>query len=188
MGSNNMTNNINYSMIPKLEEENINLYYQNCKENFKEVKRFFPLLVLAIPFTLNPKQIYIYGKLIPYDVLKKCHTEKDISRTSINILGTYPYDFMNKGIYVEDLDEKINWLDIPQDRRHRRTHPETGREILCTHHPEEEINDYKSQDRNIVILSSAWKLYMQYKKYKKTGEWTLKDLPHNHGTINFSKK
>ena len=177
-----MINPMENSMIPDFsKDEKFIVYKRKVIKDFKNIKEYFPLLKLTCLITSIPKEIYIYGNLIPYEVLKKCKSKKDIERNSLYVLGTYPSDFPKDNLYVEDFNKKIDWSDLPEHRRHRNVHPQTKREILCTHYPNGEINDYKVNDRNIVILSSAWKLYIQYKEYLKTGDWVLKDLPHDYG-------
>lgn len=153
-------------------------YSRIVMKDFKNLKNYFPLLnVTSLP-TIKPKEIFITGNLIPWNLLEKCVTLKDIERNSLYILGTYPSNYPDEDIYVEDFYEKINWGNIPYKHRHKRIHPKTNRIILCTHHPNGEVNAFKERERTVAILSSAWKLYVQYKKYLKVNKWTLKDLKH----------
>ncbi|QGU96391.1 hypothetical protein GOM49_15985 [Clostridium bovifaecis] len=168
--------------------KNFNKYYQMVMEDFQIVKSYFPLLQIICLPTMQPKEIFITGNLIPVEILRECVTPKDIERNSLYILGIYPNDYPDDNIYVEDFYEKINWDKIPYEHRHQNLHPKTYRKVLCTHHPDGEVNALIQGDRTVAILSSAWKLYKQYKEYLKTKEWTLKDLRHGHeGTLQLKR-
>ncbi len=156
-------------------------YSTLVKDDFKIAKGFFPLLKLSILPTVKPKEIFIMGDLIPYGVLKNCNSEYDINRYSIYIMATYPSNFNNEDIYVEDIYREINWENIPPKHRHFRYHKD--KEILCTHHLLGEINGIPKSERSIAILFSAWKLYIQYKKFQRTNEWVLPDLLHGTEAI-----
>lgn len=153
-------------------------YLTIVKSDFKNVKEFFPLLKITILPSVKPKEIFITGDLIPYRVLKNCNSENDINRYSIYIMATYPSNFDDDNIYVEDLYGKIDWSKIPYEHRHFRSFK--NKEILCTHHDFGEINGLSKSVRSLAILFSAWKLYMQYKKFQKTNEWVIDDLPHDY--------
>lgn len=169
-------------------DKDFNKYYQMVMEDFQIVKSFFPLLQIICMPTTKPKEIFITGNLIPIDVLQECVTPKDMERNSLYILGIYPSEYPEDNIYVEDFYEKINWAKIPYEHRHQNLHPKTNRKVLCTHHPDGEVNVLKQNDRTIAILSSAWKLYMQYKEYLKTKKWILKDLRHGYeGTLQLKR-
>lgn len=168
--------------------KDFNKYYQMVMEDFQIVKGYFPLLQIICLPTIQPKEIFITGNLIPVEVLKECVTLKDIERNSLYILGIYPNDYPEDNIYVEDFYDKINWNKVSYEHRHENLHPNTYRKVLCTHHPDGEINALKRNDRTVAILSSAWKLYRQYKEYQKTKKWTLKDLRHGHeGTLQLKR-
>src|SRR5690625_476754 len=155
---------IENEMIPDFpEKKDFNIYYKRVMKDYKNISGFFPYLKITNLITCHPKEIFIYGNLIPYQVAVKCQSNKDIQRNSLYIIGIYSNEFPNKPLYIVDFYEKIKWSQIPEQHRHRRKHPETDIDILCTHHPNEEINEYSISDRNIVVLSSAWKLYIQFK-------------------------
>lgn len=180
---------IEHNIIPDYSENNkFNEYYKMVIEDFENVKSYFPLLKITNLPTVKPKEIFITGNLIPLKVLNNCVTEKDIERNSLYILGIYPSEYPADEIYVEDLYKKINWSKIPYKHRHVNIHPKNNRRVLCTHHPYGEINVLKQSERTVAILSSAWKLYRQYKEYIKTKKWTLKDLRHgNEGTLQLKR-
>lgn len=167
--------------IPDFDFNNdFNEYYLQVKHDYAFVKDVFPLLHLTILPTVDAKEIFIQGKLIPYEVLKKCKSKRDIERLSLSIIATYPSDYPNNEIYVEDILRKIDWNEIPNEHRHYNRHPKIkDKSVLCTHHPYGEINSIKKSNKTIAILNSAWKLYIQYVKYKKTSIWSLKDLKHD---------
>lgn len=170
------------------KEDDFNRYYKLVIEDFIIVKKYFPLLNLTCLPLLKPKEIFITGSLIPVEVLRNCISSKDIERNSLFILGIYPSDYPSDNIYVEDFYKKIDWLKIPHEHRHQNLHPKTKRKILCTHHPDGEINGLKKRERTVAILSSAWKLYRQYKDYLRTKTWTLPDLKHgNEGIVQLKK-
>lgn len=158
--------------------EDYNKYYNLVINDFKIVKSYFPLVKITALPTVKPKEVFISGNLIPTDVLQKCITTNDIERNSLYILGVYPSGFPKDTLYVEDLYKKIDWSKIPYEHRHQRTYLKTQRSILCTHHPNGEINGINETDKTIAILASAWKLYIQYKKYLNTNKWILNDLKH----------
>ncbi|MBV1821218.1 adenylate/guanylate cyclase domain-containing protein, partial [Bacteroidales bacterium MSK.15.36] len=174
------THNINDSLIINDFDSDYNFsrYLTLVKNDFNIVKKFFPLLKLTILPTIKPKEIFITGKLIPYEVFKKCNSDSDINRYSIYILATYPSNFNDENIYVEDMYKKIDWSKIPYEHQHLGSY--RNKEILCTHHERGEINSISKSERTIAILFSAWKLYIQYKEFQKTNKWTLKGLPHGH--------
>lgn len=168
--------------------KDFNDYYNRVMEDFHNLKNYFPLIQITILPTVKPKEIYITGNLIPIEVLQKCVTTKDIERNSLYILGIYPIKYPEDNIYVEDFYQKINWSRVPYEHIHQNVHPKTNRKVLCTHHPYGEINGLKQRDRTVAILSSAWKLYRQYKEYLRTKKWTLKDLRHGYeGTLQLKK-
>jgi len=178
---------INYDLI-KISDSDIpdfnsdfdfNNYYSIMKVDFKQVKTYFPLLNMTLLPTKKCKEVFVSGDLIPYEVLQKCKTEKDIERFSMPIIAIYPSNYPKDEIYVEDYSKKIDWGIIPHKHRHYNSHPSIkNKRILCTHHPNGEINVIDNDHKSVAILNSAWKLYIQYVEYKKTGKWTLKDLKH----------
>jgi hypothetical protein len=153
-------------------------YSARVKSDFNIVKKFFPLLKLTILPTVKPREIVTIGNLIPYEVLKKCNSDNDINRYSIYIMATYPSNFNNEDIYVEDIYREIDWEHVPSEHCHLRRHK--GKKILCTHHWLGEINGIPKLERSTAILLSAWKLYIQYKKFQRTKRWDLPSLPHNN--------
>lgn len=156
-------------------------YLSLVKSDFNIVKEYFPLLNLTILPTNRAKEIFITGKLIPYEILQECSSQNDIDMNSIYILAIYPSDFNDSDIYVQDLYDKIDWSKIPYEHWHIR--PNKGREIICTHHLDGEINDIAKAERSIAILFSAWKLYIQCKEFPVTKKWILKDLKHGNDAI-----
>lgn len=175
---------LNYSIlkenviIPKFDTNNdFTKYFTLVNEDFKKVRQFFPLMKLSMLPTNEPQEIFISGKLIPYEVLKICGSEMDIGRNSISVMAIYPSDFNKSNICVKDVDGKIDWNKIPQEHRHYRYYKNL--EIICTHHELGEINGIPNSERSIAILYSAWRLFIHYIKYQKTGKWTLKDLKHD---------
>lgn len=179
--------NVNKNSIKEIENnfipdfpcnKNFDEYYESVIKDFHIVKDYFPLLQITSLPTVKAKEIFITGKLIPQDVLKKCVSIKDIERNSFYILGIYPSEFPKDNMYVEDFYEKINWSGIPDKHKHRRIYVKNKRIVLCTHHPDGEINGFKQDFRSVAVLASAWKLYIQCKKYYITNKWLLKDLRH----------
>lgn len=169
-------------------DKDFNSYYYRIMNDFQNAKKYFPLLKITSLPTVKPKEIFITGNLIPIEVLQGCETLKDIERNSLYILGVYPSEYPKDNIYVEDFYQKINWLKIPYEHRHQNLHPKNNRKVLCTHHPDGEINAIKQEGRTVAILFSAWRLYRQYKEYLKTKKWTLKDLKHgNEGTLQLKR-
>lgn len=177
----------NNLIIPNFDfNYDFSVYSDLVKKDFNIIKEFFPLLNLTILPTCIAKEIYVTGKLIPYELLENCNSELEIDRNSIFILAIYPSDFDNSDIYVQDLYGKINWDEIPEEHRHFRFHK--GRKIICTHHLDGEINGLSKENKSIAILFSAWKLYMQCKEYPMSKEWRLKDLKHGREAIKQLKK
>lgn len=167
------------SFIPDFpSNKDFSKYYQMVMEDFQIVIDYFPLLKITSLPTKRPKEIFISGDLIPKDVHDECITANDIERNSLYILGIYPNDYPDSNIYVEDFYKKIDWSKIPDEHIHRTQHPVTKRVVLCTHHPSGEVNAFKQKDKTVAVLASAWKLYKQYKEFRKTKKWILKDLSH----------
>lgn len=161
-------------------------YLRLVKRDFRIVKDYFPLLKLSILPTIKPKEIYLTGDLIPFEVLKKCNSDSDIERYSIYIMATYPSNYKDEDIYVEDIYRKIDWSKIPDKHKHWQTY--RGKKILCTHHEYGEINSLAEDEKSLAILFSAWKLYIQYCKYLKNKRWVLKDLRHGSEAIKQLKR
>ncbi|WIF95472.1 hypothetical protein [Caminicella sporogenes] len=184
-----VNNSIKCEFIPDFDENrDFNIYYSNVVKDFNIAKSFFPLITLTILPTNKPKEIFITGNLIPVDVLKRCLTKRDIERYSIYILGIYPSEFPDDDIHVEDFHKKIDWSRVPYKHKHENIYIKNRRKVLCTHHPNGEINKLTQQERTVAILSNAWKLYRHYKEYLKTGKWAMKDLRHGHeGTMQLKK-
>ena len=168
---------VNTDMIPDYNENDFCSYYRKVKNDFKKIKKEFPLLKITSLPTVKPKEIYMHGLLISNKVLNLCKREIDVKRNSIEILAIYPSDYPKSEIVVEDLMKKISWDKIPKAHQHINFY-RNGREVLCTHHPNGEINEFPIEVRSVAVLKSAWNIYFQYKEYLKKRVWTLKDLPH----------
>lgn len=184
------TNNvIKQEFIPDFSEDlDFNDYYKSVVEDFKNIKSYFPLLQLTVLPTNKSKEIFMTGNLLPKEVKDKCLSNKDIERYSIYILGIYPSEFPDDDIYVEDFHKKIDWSKLPERHIHENIYRKNKRKVLCTHHPNGEINRLSQRERSIAILSNTWKMYRHYKEYLKTGRWTMKDLRHgDEGTIQLKK-
>lgn len=178
------------------ESQNYSEYLNKVLVDFKFVKEFFPFLNICMLPTVKPKELFIYGWLVPYDLC--CYLDKNtnIDTLGIYILAHYPSEYPDKDIEVEDICRSIDWINIPEKHRHIKCLD--GRETgLCTHHPYGEINDVPKKHRTVKILASAWKIYYQYKQYIGTKNWELQDLPHgnealrilkNEGYIKYNKK
>lgn len=141
--------------------------------------------ITSLP-TVTHKEIFIYGYALDKEVVKYCKTEVDKKKHGIYILGIYPSDFPKSEIIIEDFKQKIQWSKIPAEHRHINTY--NGRTVLCTHHPNGEINELPLDKRSVAVIDSAWRLFMQYKKYLKSGIWTLAELPHGTVADNLLKK
>ncbi|MCJ8343694.1 MAG: hypothetical protein MJH09_12755 [Cetobacterium sp.] len=137
--------------------------------------------------TLKPKEIFIYGEVIDKELLEHCKSKIDIKKNSIYILGIYPSNFPKQEIVIEDFKQKIDWNKIPLKHNHINTY-KNNRTVLCTHHPNGEINELLTEKRSIAVIYSAWRLFIQYKKYLKSGVWTLNDLPHGLDAVKLLKK
>lgn len=157
------------------------------KKDFEKVKDRFPLLKMTSLPTIVPKEIFIYGEAIDKEILECCKSEFYIRKNSIYILGIYPSNFPKQEIVIEDFKQKIDWSKIPLEHKHRNTY-KNGRNVLCTHHPNGEINELDIEKRSIAVIDSAWRLFIQYKKYLKSGIWTLNDLPHGSEADKLLKK
>ncbi len=159
-------------------------YKKKVLEDFRNVKTFFPTLEICILPTVKPREIFIYGWLVPKDLGLLLSPEEDFKRYGIYIIALYPSKFPDDDITVEDINRTINWSLVPDRHRHRKTI--NGRNTgLCTHHPDGEINSVSRDNRSVKILMSAWKLFFQYSKYVETGKWELEDLPHGEAARAF---
>lgn len=172
-----VNNNIN-ECIFEYKGENFQEYCNKVENDFVHVKEEFPKLELCILPTRIKKEIFFMGELISKDILKLCKNDIDIKKNSLYIKGIYPSEFPKEDILVQDYNNKINWELIPQEHQHKNHYK--GIEVLCTHHPEGEINEFLFRDRSIKILESAWRLYIQVKEYNKTKKWYLEELPHGN--------
>lgn len=168
---------IDNDIIPDYSGENFPKYYNRVKEDFEKVKEQFPLLRITSLPTVTHKEIFIYGYALDKEIVKCCKTNVDIRKRGIYILGIYPSEFPEKEIIIKDLKQRIDWSKIPIQHRHINTY-EKYKDALCTHHPNGEINELPMGKRSITVIDSAWRLFIQYKKYLKSGIWTLDELPH----------
>lgn len=165
-----------FNNIPNYDGKNFDEYYKLVRKDFENVKLKFPLLnIVSLP-TRIPKEIYIEGILINKELLQLCKREIDIKKNSMRILGIYPSNFPKNDLVISDIDKKINWNEIPRNHKHENEYKEI--KVLCTHHPNGEINEFKEDEKSIEILMSAWRLFIQYKEYKKNKKWKIRDLPH----------
>jgi hypothetical protein len=162
-------------------------YLNNVFSDFKFVKEFFPLLNICMLPTVQPRELFIYGWLLPIDLCAEIEKEANIKRFGMYILSHYPSKYPEEDVEVEDICRTIDWGLIPEKHRHRKLLD--GRPTgLCTHHPYGEVNDVPKKHRTVKILTSAWKLYYQYKEYIKTGVWSLPDLPHGDEALRILEK
>lgn len=168
---------VNIDMIPDYNESDFCNYYKKVKDDFKKIKKEFPLIKITSLPTVKPKEIYLHGLLISNEVLELCRRDIDVKKSSIEILALYPSDYPKSEIVIEDINKKILWSKIPKEHQHINIY-RNGREVFCTHHPKGEINEFPVEERSVVVLKSAWNIYFQYKEYLQKGVWTLKDLPH----------
>ncbi|MGI6684444.1 MAG: hypothetical protein ACOX47_02925 [Bacillota bacterium] len=166
---------------------NYNEYFKNVLSDYRFAKEFFPLLNICMLPTVKPREIYMYGWLLPNILCNTTEKEENIKKYGIYILAYYSSNYPEEDIEVEDICGAINWELIPERYRHRTLI--NGRPTgLCTHHPDGEINDVPNKHRTVKILMSAWKLYYQYKEYLRTGVWSLPDLPHGDEAYRILKK
>lgn len=152
---------------------NYSIYKEMVYADFNRVKDFFPLLYICEP-PLQSKEIAIYGNLIPNEIYKLTN-DKNLQELSITINAKYPTKFPEQNLYnIRDVTRKINWETIPPEHIHR-----FGVDgLLCTYHPQGEINNEPMEERTVKILLSAYRLYYQYIYFIKHGEWIIDDLPH----------
>lgn len=137
--------------------------------------------------TIVPKEIFIYGEVIDKKILQCCKSKIYIRKNSIYILGIYPSNFPKQEIVIEDFKQKIDWDKIPPKHKHLNSY-KNSRYVLCTHHPNGEINELAIEKRSIAVINSAWRLFIQYKKYLESGIWTLNELPHGSEADKLLKK
>lgn len=169
------------------DEKNYSKYVDSVLADFRFVKGFFPLLNVSILPTVIPRELFIYGWLIPAELCDNAEKDANIKRFGIYILANYPATYPEDDVEVEDICRVIDWNLIPENHRHRKIID--GRPTgLCTHHPFGEINDVPFKHRTVKILASAWKLYYQYMEYIKTGIWNLHDLPHGKEALRILKR
>lgn len=157
---------------------NYDSYIKDVSRDFNIVKSFFSDLKLCTIPTLQIRESFIYGWIIPPHLQDVVKTVTDKRRYGLYIIAVYPSEYGNKDvdIVVEDPLKSIDWSKIPEKHRHKATF--RRRPVLCTHHPKAEINDVPKEFRTVKILSSAWKLYDQYREYLRTKKWTLPDRRH----------
>lgn len=174
---------LNYKLTqPFPSGKDFNQYFHTSRNDFRFIKEFFPLLKICILPTVKPRQIFLYGWLLPAELCEFCTNEIDITRYGFYIYSYYPIGFPEDDIEVEDIFGTINWSLIPV--KHRHINYVNGRLTgLCTHHPYGEINDVPSNHRSVKILMSAWKLYYQCIQYINSGVWDLPDLPHGNEAL-----
>ena len=76
---------LNCKSVPKYTGTDFNKYYNYVIKDFENLKSYFPLMQLSIEPTMIPMEIYAIGKLIPYEIEKKCKTKGDRNRNSIDV-------------------------------------------------------------------------------------------------------
>ncbi|WP_091545011.1 hypothetical protein [Alkaliphilus peptidifermentans] len=164
-----------------------NNYYREVYKDYQLVKSFFPLLKICMPPTVEPKEIFIFGKLVPSDMVTYLKSEEIEKKYSFYIFASYPSNFPDEDITVEDVCGSIDWSLVPPEHRHIKyiNGRSTG---LCTHHPDGEINSVKYEHRTTKILMSAWKLYYQVLSFVEGKNWELVDLPHGDEALRFINK
>lgn len=177
----------NKLIVPFDKDYDFNRYYDKVSKDFELVKSFFPLLRICMPPTVEPKEIFIFGKLVPRDLVPLLNSEEIEKKYSFYIFASYPSNFPDEDITVEDVCGAIDWRLVPSEHRHIKyiNGRLTG---LCTHHPNGEINSVKSEHRSTKILMSAWKLYYQVVSFIEGGKWELPDLPHGDEALKFINK
>lgn len=168
-------------VVKEFKEKEFDQYYHTVVEDFRHIKAHFPLLNLTLLPTIVPMEMYISGRLIPKEMLDKCKGAYQIDKFSIEIVVVYPQEFPAKQIEVIDYKGKIQWDKVPIQHTHVNTWRDV--EVLCTHHPNGEINALESEKRTTAILKTSWNLYQACGRYLRTGEWELKDLKHGSEAI-----
>ena len=173
---------LNCKSVPKYTGTDFNKYYNYVIKDFENLKSYFPLMQLSIEPTMIPMEIYAIGKLIPYEIEKKCKTKGDRNRNSIDVRIIYPSEYPNEVVVIEDINKKIDRNKIPIEHWHINPYKDEIK-VFCTHHPGGEINTIDDKLKSIAICHSAWSLYMQYKSYIKDNIWILKDLKHGEDAV-----
>jgi hypothetical protein len=155
-----------------------NEYHNDFLKLFDDIRKHFPFLSINnFPYANPHKTISLSGILITKELSDECllTTEDELLQFGLKVFIVIPYDFKKTGIKVFDYFNVIDFESIPYEYRHYRY---TQRENLsiCTHH-----KDFiKSEDPILSVLKSAWHLFVEYKKYERTGKFNLSCLSHNY--------
>ncbi len=162
-------------LVKNILAEDFSKYYCSLKGIGKKIQEKFPLL----KFTLLPTQEitlgYIKGELAPADLVREFGKKTVIKQgISFPIFAVIPMDYSVRGIKVYDACKRINQEKIPEKYKHFN-----GGLEICTHKPV----DITPDNAVIDVLQSAWHLYLEYKKYEKTGRFDLEC--HAHGGNEF---
>ena len=151
-------------------------YFPKLKEIISLLKINFPGIKLVIPPTNCPKSAFLQGVLLPSNYIKEFHlSEDEYSIFGLQIFALIPENFQEVGIRVYDSRRKINWDEIPNKFRHCLSLEADKHRAICTHHS----SDINTENCVVGVLSSAFYLYQEYKKFDRIGKFNL-DC-HAHG-------
>ena len=169
-----------YSSLPKPLEDP-KTYFDSLIGLSTIIENKFPLLRLCFLPTKQPKTAFIQGILLPtYAIEEKCLDKEEYKEYGLYIFANIPENYQVDGIRVYDACKRINWDNIPIEYRHcvplNIISPEDeNKRYICTHHKK----DISSGNCIINVLSSAYFLFEEYRRYERTGEFRIKCLPHD---------
>lgn len=165
-----------YKIIKEIPQDFYAEYARDFFSQFSECLKIFPLLsVNIVPYRHRVNEITFSGILIPKEVIEDygLKSDEECLKYGLKIYAIVPAKFLKNGIYVFDYHEVINFQAIPHEYRHTRKI--RNHWIICTHL---ETNIVK-ESAIISVLLSAWYLFLEYKKFQRTGKYNLDSVPHN---------
>lgn len=153
-------------------------YYNDFLREYTRIKDEFPFLKINIyPLNNCNRTISLTGYLIPKYIINQLliTTEDEASTHALKVFVVIPQSFRIDGVRVFDYNNIIDYMTIPDEYKHFRRTP-NGNVVLCTHHKDK----IKKVDPILSVLYSAWTLFMEYKKFERTGIFNLNCLSHTY--------
>lgn len=174
-----------FSSLPE-EVNNVEKYYKSLEGVQDTLNEEFPTLKLVILPTIVPQTAFIQGLLLPSYIIKDLHLiPEQYCDFGLPIYAEISEFYPIKGIKIYDACKRINWDEIPFNKRHCiplevDNELDERRRYICTHNQK-----YITPQNCIVgVLHSAYNLFREYQKLEITGRFDLKCLPHTFSNKN----
>lgn len=178
-----------FSSLPE-KVENIEKYYNSLEGVQARLNEEFPTLKIVFLPTVVPKTAYIQGLLLPSYIIKSLYLlPEQYCDFGLPIYAEISEYYQFKGIKIFDACKRINWEEIPLNKRHcipleANNEFDERRRYICSH------NQVYITSQNCIfgVLHSAYNLFREYQKFEVTGRFDLKCLPHTFSDKNTKGK